>query len=425
METTKLRVQRLFQQNTVDSMRLKEQNLRKEIEAKKEELRVLIGHRYRDLIDSADSIIHMRDCAQRVVEVVRAMEAEAVGLKPHMRAIAAREEEQLKSLKEEQEDIDFVFRVKVLVDTPEKIWDALECHNYFKATSLYLYAESLYAHLTVTPKNAALVGSMPLMQRQWSTLEQFPAKIKAGSTTRLQTSSLASMDYASALCSLHLLDSLPHTDVLSVFLAHRTSALRQMLDAKVQGSNSSGEASTPDTHQDAQECFVAAARHVIDTVWHILAIFHPAPAGIELAAPVPEHHRQATMHTRAFSQAGSSAKPHDGARAPLTAPLFTLLLACRTHSFADNSPTHGQALSPSLSPSLSPLPPVCERSVFFQQAHAHVMQGCGKHSRAARPARIPPHWRGMAAPCASTPNQLSCTTFGRPCTHEEDRAQWL
>jgi hypothetical protein len=39
---------------------------RKEIEEKKQELRRLVGTRYRDLIDSADSIIHMRDLVSQL-----------------------------------------------------------------------------------------------------------------------------------------------------------------------------------------------------------------------------------------------------------------------------------------------------------------------------------------------------------------------
>ena len=50
----------LFESRTVPEIRDVEARTRRDIEEKKEELRQLVGASYRDLIESADSILDMR-----------------------------------------------------------------------------------------------------------------------------------------------------------------------------------------------------------------------------------------------------------------------------------------------------------------------------------------------------------------------------
>ena len=50
----------LFESRTVSEIRDVEARTRRDIEEKKEELRQLVGASYRDLIESADSILDMR-----------------------------------------------------------------------------------------------------------------------------------------------------------------------------------------------------------------------------------------------------------------------------------------------------------------------------------------------------------------------------
>eukprot|EP01018_Ginkgo_biloba_P036933 Gb_20855 [translate_table: standard] len=58
----------LFETRTVSEIREVESETRKEIQEKKEELRQVVGTSYRDLIESADSILLMRKSCQAVSE---------------------------------------------------------------------------------------------------------------------------------------------------------------------------------------------------------------------------------------------------------------------------------------------------------------------------------------------------------------------
>lgn len=63
----------LFERYGTDEIRAIERKVRGEIEHKKEELRQMVGERYRDLIDAADTIGEMRQCSESVVQSIQDM----------------------------------------------------------------------------------------------------------------------------------------------------------------------------------------------------------------------------------------------------------------------------------------------------------------------------------------------------------------
>lgn len=64
----------LFERYSTEEIRRVERKVRGEIEQKKEELRQMVGERYRDLIDAADTIGEMRECSESVVESIQDMQ---------------------------------------------------------------------------------------------------------------------------------------------------------------------------------------------------------------------------------------------------------------------------------------------------------------------------------------------------------------
>lgn len=63
----------LFERYSTEEIRAIERKVRGEIEQKKEELRQMVGERYRDLIDAADTIGEMRQCSESVVKSIQNM----------------------------------------------------------------------------------------------------------------------------------------------------------------------------------------------------------------------------------------------------------------------------------------------------------------------------------------------------------------
>ena len=78
----------LFERYSTEEIRGVERRVRGEIEQKKEELRQMVGERYRDLIDAADTITEMRQCSESVVRSVRDMSRYCHQLK-HQPGVAA------------------------------------------------------------------------------------------------------------------------------------------------------------------------------------------------------------------------------------------------------------------------------------------------------------------------------------------------
>lgn len=64
----------LFEAHTAAELRAVERQLRAGIEGKREELRQMVGERYRDLIEAADTIAEMRLSAEHLLEAVRGLQ---------------------------------------------------------------------------------------------------------------------------------------------------------------------------------------------------------------------------------------------------------------------------------------------------------------------------------------------------------------
>lgn len=71
----------LFERHNTEQIRQIERKVREEIEQKKEELRQMVGERYRHLIDVADTIGDMRQCSESVVQSIQDMQQYCVRLK--------------------------------------------------------------------------------------------------------------------------------------------------------------------------------------------------------------------------------------------------------------------------------------------------------------------------------------------------------
>jgi hypothetical protein len=112
----------LLQQNTT---------CRQEIEEKKKELRKLVGTRYRNLIDAADSIIAMRELSSELMRVEKSIDENHIILSNSRRSQSLKssarpinnnnnnnnEKEQNRRLK-----LEVGKKIKILMDTPEAVF---------------------------------------------------------------------------------------------------------------------------------------------------------------------------------------------------------------------------------------------------------------------------------------------------------------
>lgn len=104
----------LFESLSVAELRLLEIKTAADIERKKQDLRIMVGERYRDVIDAANSITLMADLAAQVVDIISEIEA------AHQDSIVGLEN----TIADDSNDkmYPIAAQIKLLVDTPEQVF---------------------------------------------------------------------------------------------------------------------------------------------------------------------------------------------------------------------------------------------------------------------------------------------------------------
>ncbi|GMH19411.1 hypothetical protein Nepgr_021252 [Nepenthes gracilis] len=235
----------LFRTNPISEIRNVESNTRKQIEGKKEELRQLIGNRYRDLIDSADSILSMKSSCEsisanisRISDSILSLSSESPGFSlfapfPNPNRIKI---------------YGVACRVKYLVDTPENIWGCLDESMFLEAAGRYVRAKTVHQSLNLAGNSNnegdgwILSKNFPLLNYQWQIVESFRAQISQRSRERLLATDMNDITrlpigaVADALAGVAVIDELDPRHALSLLLDSRKSWIMQKLNACGLGS---------------------------------------------------------------------------------------------------------------------------------------------------------------------------------------------
>ncbi|KAL1342399.1 hypothetical protein HN51_028961 [Arachis hypogaea] len=238
----------LFRTKPIAEIRNAELATRKLIEDKKEELRQLVGNRYRDLIDSADSIVHMKASCNSISANISEIHGRINSLSASS-SISQTNSSQTKLHSQSRAwTYGVACRVKYLVDTPENIWGCLDEGMFLEAASRYVRAKHVHHRLFSAEDDGGVGGgeqknkilsNFPLLQHQWQIVESFRAQISQRSRDRLLDRGLAIAAYADALAAVAVIDELEPKQVLSLFLESRKSWISHVL-----GNAGAGDASS-------------------------------------------------------------------------------------------------------------------------------------------------------------------------------------
>ncbi|TFK36962.1 hypothetical protein BDQ12DRAFT_608918 [Crucibulum laeve] len=226
----------LFTKYTVSEVKSVQQRLRRDADAKQEELRLMVGERYRDLLQASTSIISLAQSSRRVLEA----------LDEAKHAILAQEEPPMPR----QSSTSFTANdkhlhtlqvlsahMKLLLDAPEHLWRLIERKKYLPAAWLFLLARVVHRVLvrddeqdeTWNSQGVDVMTEFPLVQRQWDMVSQFRSQIIHKATLSLREADVSRADTCATLVTLHLLDSRPLSDTLSALLSQRSKLLQSSL----------------------------------------------------------------------------------------------------------------------------------------------------------------------------------------------------
>ncbi|KAJ0261036.1 Conserved oligomeric Golgi complex subunit 1 [Hirschfeldia incana] len=222
----------LLRSKPMSEIRTVESETRKNIEDKKEELRQLVGTRYRDLIDSADSIVHMKSLCESI-------SANISSIHSNIRSLSSSSSSEAKTPNLASPNpirvnvYGIACRVKYLVDTPENIWGCLDESMFLEAAGRYMRAQHVQQRLVKLDDvdQSKLLTNFPLLEHQWQIVEGFKAQISQRSHERLLDSGLGLGAYVDALTAIAIVDELDPKGVLELFLDSRKAWVLQKLNA--------------------------------------------------------------------------------------------------------------------------------------------------------------------------------------------------
>ncbi|KAG8931533.1 hypothetical protein FRC01_001162 [Tulasnella sp. 417] len=256
-DLSRLEPDQMFARFTVAEVKALQKRLRTDADSKQEELRLMVGERYRDLLQASSAIISISETSQKVqstledikdscntAKEVRSLKSghkrvQSMAAFPGSRGRPALQDSQLVTLHS------LAAHLKLLLDTPEQLWRLLERKKYLQAAWLYLLARVVHRTLTQddedeqevpwSKEGIEILEQFPLVQRQWDTISSFRSQISYRASQSLRDLPSPSpstpapspnTSAAETLMSILLLDALPLSDTLSLFLSQRTKTLQ-------------------------------------------------------------------------------------------------------------------------------------------------------------------------------------------------------
>ncbi|XP_072259564.1 conserved oligomeric Golgi complex subunit 1 isoform X2 [Pyxicephalus adspersus] len=226
----------LFEAHSAEEIRALERKVRAEIEQKKEELRQMVGERYRDLIEAADTIGEMRRSAEQVLGAVRGLETYCGGLKGRPGPVYKGSS----GVQSQEKFYSMAAQIKLLLEIPEKIWSSMEASRYLHATQLYLLCCHLHSLLQLdssTSRYSPVLARFPILIRQVAAAGTFRATILQESKALLKCPSASDQAVTEALCSIMLLEDSSPRQALADFLLARKAGIQQLLNQPHHGSS--------------------------------------------------------------------------------------------------------------------------------------------------------------------------------------------
>ena len=182
-------VEALFETHNISDIKQLHSELERDIDKKREELRTTVGERYRDLMEAAETITRMKTTSNDVVHAFKNIAETTVKFDYYpttatQHLIRETEQETKKDINPEKKenlnesDLAVAAEIKLLMDSPEMIWSAVDNGDYLTAAQVFLFARHIHTNLTF--QSNAVCHLFPIIERQWSSILPFYDTILSG-----------------------------------------------------------------------------------------------------------------------------------------------------------------------------------------------------------------------------------------------------
>ncbi|KAF9570772.1 Golgi transport complex subunit 1 [Mortierella alpina] len=296
----------LFMKLSVPELNVYERRTRQDIENKKQELRMMVGERYRDLIGAADCIVRMKETALMVQDNISKMR-HSCDIHALKRNVAAKTTKARSGSMDDMQKSLYTSaaQIKLLADVPEQIWRNIESNSYLTASRLYLISKAIYKNLNAgledeEHQSVRVMETFPVVGRQWDAVSHFKAQILQKSHHHLKAAKESDQVVVETLCAIMLLDDVTIKDMFKLFLAQRQTAIREILNSQ---------------SEDIGAQIVQAIGILQSTLFHVSGVFLEPESGRGSAL---ERHLKSLQQN--FSSPSSSTTPSSMAHGDVLAP---------------------------------------------------------------------------------------------------------
>ncbi|XP_077285112.1 conserved oligomeric Golgi complex subunit 1 isoform X2 [Arctopsyche grandis] len=266
----------LFQQHWITEIDDIQKKLLLEIERKKEELRIMVGEKYRDLIEAADTIGEMKstvnNCIQNIDDMTstcqKLHDTYLIGFKNNTNSTSVERPVVNRTTH------GIAIQIKLLMEIPEQIWSNVDVEDFLTATQLFLLARHIYTGLQLETggqnANKNISALMPVVHRQWNSLSNFNECLIKACHNKLENFDIKPEVAASCLASLYLLDrNKSLVDLMKTFITlHSTNSLSTILNKSVESSISAGN-----IKDDIKDRICACVKVIIRTLELLYSCF--------------------------------------------------------------------------------------------------------------------------------------------------------
>merc|ERR1719193_1523626 len=191
----------------------------------------MVGERYRDLIEAADTIQTMKNSSLSVIQSVSEMQSSSLHLQKHSLTYTVPRCTESGPTGLNLAYLSMAASIKLLMAVPERIWEAVENGKLAQGAELYLLSQHVHTGLQgdqgggITPER--IKQWFPVIGCQFATINNFYHGIISSAKEQLMSVDLNLEQALDALSALVLLKGLSSEEALHDFLVLRTECLNQ------------------------------------------------------------------------------------------------------------------------------------------------------------------------------------------------------
>ncbi|XP_019759424.2 conserved oligomeric Golgi complex subunit 1 isoform X1 [Dendroctonus ponderosae] len=229
-ELTHLDVVKLFEERSVDEIVEIEKLLDGEIERKRNDLRSMVGDRYKDILAASDAIKSMKTISEDIVSSIEEITKTCEMLMETQDSNESTAEVDQAFQKQSNEERVLLIQVRLAIFLNEQIWVALDGGRNLEATQYYLLAQHIYMGLNFTKKE--YLGKLPLLGHLKLNLVTLRAKIFEKVTQKLESVEIDAEETSQNLNALMLIENQTNDQLLNISIEHRKTALQTVINSQ-------------------------------------------------------------------------------------------------------------------------------------------------------------------------------------------------